>query len=372
MVPVISVVGTSPSGKTTLLDEVITRLKSKRYRVAVIKHGHNTFNFNHEGKDTWRFTQEGSGLIVFSSPTDIPFIENRTTELTFPQVLALVGNKVDIVLIEGYSAFSTDRICLMPYPGNEGEPLATTQVYLSTGEIIELENDDINKLVDILEKKIDLIPSCQPKGTLGTVDSRAAYEEYQTGKLDKFLAESASIHGHNCSGQVLGIRMALRGCYELGIELPIKDKKRLIVYVEIDRCATDAIQIVTGCKLGKRTMKFIDYGKLAATFVDTHTGNAVRLSAREDAREKAALYQSDGITKQQAESQAYRIMPDENLFTIERVVMQIPRQDMPGSPVSRVICDQCGEGINDGREVEVSGRTICRSCAYGGYYQHLQ
>ena len=98
--------------------------------------------------------------------------------------------------------------------------------------------------------------------------------------FEKLLKESIKIHGHLCPGQVLGVRMSMLGLREIGIEDPKgKDKKNIIVFVEIDRCATDAIQSVTGCSLGKRSLKFLDYGKMAATFLNLKTGNAVRILA---------------------------------------------------------------------------------------------
>jgi formylmethanofuran dehydrogenase subunit E len=163
--------------------------------------------------------------------------------------------------------------------------------------------------------------------------------------------------------------MAMRGCNELGIAHPKEEKKRLVVYVEIDRCATDAIQVVTGCQLGKRTMKYLDYGKLAATFLDLHTGNAVRVIAREDARDKAALFPSRGRTKYEIQAEAYKAMRDEELFQIERVKLLIRPEDVPGPPLQRVLCEECGEGINDCREVIVGSRVLCRACAYGRYYE---
>lgn len=190
-------------------------------------------------------------------------------------------------------------------------------------------------------------------------------------KFEELLAESAALHGDICPGQVLGVRMAMRGCYELGIENPTEEDKRMVVYVEVDRCAADAIQVVTGCRLGKRTMKYVDYGKLAATFIDLHTGDAVRLVAREGLREKAALRRREGCTKHEAEVAVYKVMSDEELFHIERVVVQIPVEDMPGPPLHRVICEQCGEEVNDCREVRVTGKVLCRACAYGRYYRRL-
>jgi formylmethanofuran dehydrogenase subunit E len=162
--------------------------------------------------------------------------------------------------------------------------------------------------------------------------------------------------------------MAMAGCRELGLEEP-KKGKQLIVYVEIDRCAADAIQAVTGCKLGKRTLKHVDYGKLAATFVNTTTGQAVRVAARETARQEALRYAPQAHDHHAAQAQAYKIMPDEELLTIERVAVDIPPQDRPGPPTRRVLCEQCGEGINDGREVRRQGRVLCRACAGDRYYR---
>ena len=164
--------------------------------------------------------------------------------------------------------------------------------------------------------------------------------------------------------------MGVRGCQELGIEDPSKENKRLVVFVEIDRCAADAIQIVTGCKLGKRTMKHIDYGKLAATFVDIKNGNAVRIAVRTDTREGAKRRRHPEWTKQDIEVAAYKAMSDDELFNIARVKVQIPEEDMPGPPKRRVVCEQCGEEINDSRDVTLDGKILCQHCAYGGYYQH--
>ena len=369
MVPVVSFVGRSNSGKTTLLEKVIKKLKLGGYRVAVIKHSHHDFDWDQKGKDTWRFVQAGSNIVTFSSPTGLVFIEHRAAELTLTQVLALIGNKVDIVLTEGYKECDTDKIWVLTPEGNEDKSMATIRAHLPTGDTVELDYNDVDSVVNLLKKQIEEPLSCRFGNNFKTSDLESEDDEHQTSKLDQFLSESVAFHGHVCPGQMLGIRMAIRGCRELGIELPRVDNKRLIVYVEIDRCATDAIQIVTGCKLGKRTMKYLDYGKLAATFVDLYTGNAVRLGAREDAREKASRYQRPGWTRHQTEAFAYRIMPEEELFHLEHVLVQIPAEDMPGQPLRRVMCSECGETVNDGREVILAERVLCLSCAYGRYYQ---
>ncbi len=187
--------------------------------------------------------------------------------------------------------------------------------------------------------------------------------------IETLLEEAAAAHGHLCAGQVLGVRMALAGCRALGIDEP-NGSKRLLVYVEIDRCAADAISIVTGCRLGKRTLKYLDYGKMAATFFDTVEGRAVRVVAREETREWAPAYaphvHGDHRQVQQA---AYAVMPDEDLFVIQEVRLLVPEEDWPGPPVSRVRCDRCGEGINDRREVHMDGQVLCRACAGQAYYE---
>lgn len=188
--------------------------------------------------------------------------------------------------------------------------------------------------------------------------------------FDELLQESVNLHGHMCPGQILGVRLAMVGCRSVGVEEP-KEEKQLLVYVEIDRCAADAIQSVTGCKLGKRTLKYIDYGKMAATFLNTVTGQAVRVWARDDSRERSWAYAKPGMAKKEAQLLAYRVMPDEDLFIITPVRLQVPDEDLPGHPKSRVVCDECGEGINDRREVKQNGQTLCRPCAFGAYYEKM-
>ena len=189
--------------------------------------------------------------------------------------------------------------------------------------------------------------------------------------LNTLLGHAAAVHGHLCPGQVLGVRMAMAGCRELGIDEP-RGSKRLLVYVEIDRCAADAIGSVTGCRLGKRTMKHVDYGKLAATFYDTVTGRAVRVAAREEARARAPLYapQVNG-DRHAIQTAAYQVMPEAELMTIHEVRLHVPEEDLPGPPLGRLRCDRCGEGINDRREVRNNGHVLCRACAGEAYYEPL-
>jgi formylmethanofuran dehydrogenase subunit E len=190
--------------------------------------------------------------------------------------------------------------------------------------------------------------------------------------LDELLERAEHSHGHMCAGQVLGVRMALLGCRAIGIEEPRgSDRKALLVFVEIDRCAADAINTVTGCRLGKRTLKFYDYGKLAATFLNTRTNEAVRIVALDEARDAADRCFPDIANRYDRQLRAYKLLADEDLFKIERVAVNVASQDQPGRPLSRVACDQCGEGINDRREIIREGRTLCRACVGNAYYIKL-
>jgi formylmethanofuran dehydrogenase subunit E len=190
--------------------------------------------------------------------------------------------------------------------------------------------------------------------------------------LEELLQRAEESHGHMCAGQVLGVRMAMLGCHLVGVEDPRGvDQKKLIVYVEIDRCAADAVNTVTGCRLGKRTLKFVDYGKLAATFLNVKTGEAVRIVALESSRDAANAAFPEIENKYARQLLAYKALPDEQLFKVERVRVTLRPQDQPGRPVSRVSCNICGEGINDHREVTLDGRTLCRACAGEAYYQRI-
>jgi formylmethanofuran dehydrogenase subunit E len=181
------------------------------------------------------------------------------------------------------------------------------------------------------------------------------------------LQEAAERHGHLCAGQVLGVRMALRALGELGVDVD-REPKRVIVLVEIDRCAADAMATVAHVSLGRRTLKYLDYGKMAATFVDTLSDRAVRVVALDSARDRANVYVPRDTEKHQAELLAYQEMPDAELFEVQQVHVELSPFDLPGRPLRRVSCARCGEGINDGREVIVAGQTLCRACANGPYY----
>ena len=192
--------------------------------------------------------------------------------------------------------------------------------------------------------------------------------------LADWLEACRSVHGHLCAGQVLGVRMSLLGCREVGIPDPESPahRKSLVAWVEIDRCAADAVSTVTGCRLGKRTLKFADYGIQAATFLNTQTGRAVRVVAREDSRQAAARYFPDEENPRAQQFQAYEVMPESELFDVEAVRVDLPPEEQPGHPSRRAVCAACGVRVNAGREVVVSGgHPLCRPCAGGAYFRDL-
>jgi formylmethanofuran dehydrogenase subunit E len=188
--------------------------------------------------------------------------------------------------------------------------------------------------------------------------------------LEEYLELATEAHGHICAGQVLGVRLAMLGLRELGIEDPVRERKRLVTYVEIDRCVTDAVALVGGCRLGKRALKFFDWGKVAATFVDLQTGRAVRIAAREDSK-KRANEMFPALDKEKGQQKAYLVLTDDELFEKQWVRVEIRPEDLPGFKGPRVVCEACGEGINFKREVSANGRTLCRACAGQRYYEPL-
>ena len=188
--------------------------------------------------------------------------------------------------------------------------------------------------------------------------------------LAEYLELAAKAHGHTCAGQVLGVRLAMLGLRELGIEDPLQDHKRLITFVEIDRCATDAVSLVTGCRLGKRALKYADYGKVAATFADLQTDRAIRIVAKESSKQRAREMFPE-LDKEQGQRQAYSVLPDAELFEKQWVRVKLDEKDLPGYRGPRVVCSKCGEGINFGRERTLNGKALCRACAGEAYYEPL-
>ncbi len=185
--------------------------------------------------------------------------------------------------------------------------------------------------------------------------------------LETLLAESAALHNHLCPRQVLGVRMGLLAGELLHIELPHPDK-RLFTFVETDGCGLDGIAVATGCTAGHRNMRVMDYGKMAATFVDVITRESIRIVPSPEARVRARDYMTDSSNRWQAQLHAYQIMPAEELFAVKSVALTVSLDRILSEHGLRVNCEFCGEEVMNGREEAVDGRVLCRSCAGDAYY----
>ena len=188
----------------------------------------------------------------------------------------------------------------------------------------------------------------------------------------ELLETSAVAHGHLCPGQVVGVRMAILGCRLIGLDEPTRREqiKKLIVYVEMDRCTADAVAHVTGVKLGRRSLKFVDYGIMAATFLNLESGQAFRVVSTEEARDLAGVYAPEVSGKSRQQLAAYCRMPDSVLFRAQQVRVPLRAVDLPGPTRRKTTCRRCGQVVRDGREVIRDGDDICRPCAEGAYFSN--
>ena len=358
MTAAISIVGRKNSGKTTLIERLLPELAGRGRRVATIKHDAHDFEIDVPGKDTWRHREAGSDTTVIASSSKVAMVRRTEREAELQELLRLIDRSYDLVLVEGFRRSPLPKILVDRSAEGIESPNILGEVWavVSDGETSVRQGtpqfrwDELARLADLIERRL-----------LGGAVATPAWN------LPALLAEAGRQHGHLCPGQVLGVRLAILGCERLSIFDP-KSSKRLITFVEIDRCGTDAIQTVTGCTLGKRTLKFVDYGKLAATFLDTDSGRAVRVCARESARGAALRFAPDEPEAHEAQLRAYKALPDEELFSVQDVHVVLDKADLPGQPLRRVLCDSCGEGVNDGREDAEPGRALCRACADGAYY----
>ncbi len=188
--------------------------------------------------------------------------------------------------------------------------------------------------------------------------------------FEELLRTSSEAHGHLCPGQVVGVRMALLGCKLIGLDEPTSREqiKKLIVFVEMDRCTGDAVAHVTGVKLGRRSLKFMDYGIMAATFVNLETGAAYRIISTEESRDLVPFY-APGITeKRNQQLEAYKRMPDSVLFRVQEVDISLSEFDLPGPTHRKAVCSRCGQVVRDGREVVIGDLSLCKPCAEGAYF----
>ena len=180
--------------------------------------------------------------------------------------------------------------------------------------------------------------------------------------FDVYLKKAGDFHGHVCAGIALGTRISLAAMRALGLMPGVKNKN-LIVYTEIDRCMTDAVQTVTGCSLGHRSLKHMDYGKFAATFINLDTGRAVRATVREHFGNEDTIEET---------LKKLSLIPDSELVTLQEVKVNIPETDLPGPPKSKAVCSSCGERIMDGRELSEGDKVLCRPCDHGKYYLEVR
>ncbi len=192
--------------------------------------------------------------------------------------------------------------------------------------------------------------------------------------LHELPASSAEAHGHLCPGQVVGVRMAMLGCRLIGLDDPSSHQqiKKLIVFVEMDRCTGDAVAHVTGAKLGRRSLKFVDYGIMAATFINLDTDKAFRVLSTEEARDLAPFYAPEISGKPQQQLEAYKKMPDSVLFKVQQVEVPLSEYDLPGPTRRKVPCSRCGQVVRDHREVVDNGASLCRPCAHGAYFKNAR
>jgi len=188
--------------------------------------------------------------------------------------------------------------------------------------------------------------------------------------LQSLLDLCAQRHSHLCPRQVLGVRVGVAGWQALDLEPPIKGK-RLLVILETDGCFADGVEVATGCSVGHRTLRVEDYGKIAATFVDAKTEQAVRVMPHLGVRQRAYAYASDESHHYFAQLRAYQIMPDDELLMIQAVRLTTPVCKIVSRAGVRVNCASCGEEIINEREQNIDGRPYCLHCAQGGYYSPI-
>lgn len=190
--------------------------------------------------------------------------------------------------------------------------------------------------------------------------------------FDTLLEQSAKAHGHLCPGQVVGVRVAMLGCRLLGLDQPTSREqiKKFLVYVEMDRCTADAVAHVTGVKLGRRSLKFMDYGIMAATFVHLETSRAYRILSTEESRALSDIYAPEENRKSQQQLIAYKKMPDSVLFKVQEVQVNVNELDLPGPTRKKTVCSRCGQVVRDGREIILDQKPVCKPCSDESYFSH--
>lgn len=312
-----------------MCERLVSALGQSGLRVAYLKRTHHLLDL--PNKSSARVWQNAPALMVLRA-TDRLQVTMDAGDGTVADLLQQVPVDVDLVLIETHEP--------EPFPtilSDELTPQPDERVF-GRWRLSELEAA-MERLAPTLEA---LIPR-----------DRA---------LDRTLRTALAFHGgHACPGMVLGARLAVTAGRAL--ELPLPDRrKRLFVVSETDRCGADAIQAITGCRPGKRTMKFLDYGKLAGRFLDAETGRAIRVATKSGLRDIARERYPDA-ERYGSQMRAYLDLPAEELFTISPVDWSRSRYEQPGPPLRRVECADCGEEVSDGRDVQAHYGSLCQACA---------
>lgn len=327
---VLCVRGPSRSGKTTVVERLVAACDERDIRAGYAKRTHHLLDL----------PEKASGRVWNRRPAAMALSAVDRLQVTLPpgpsdarSVLSVLPGDLDLVFLETHSPedYPTIRSVLAEeVPG---------ELVLGTWSLDTIDAD----VASIVPKVEELLPGDR--------------------RLARALRAAMQLHGgHACAGLVLGSRLALYGASLIDVDLP-DTEKRLLVSVETDRCAVDAIQAITGCRPGKRTLRLLDYGKLAATFHDQQTDTAVRVAARGDLRERVTAVGANREERHNAQREAYLTLPDEELFTVKSVKPQPSEFDMPGPPKQRVKCALCGEEVSDGREVITAAGTACRPCS---------
>lgn len=327
---VVCVRGPSRSGKTALVERLVGLLGAAGQQTVYLKRTHHLLDLPEKASGrVW--AREPAGMVLRA--TDRLQITLPAGDGTAASLLRSCPPDTDIVLLETHTAEAYPTVlCDLLSPEAGEDVIGSWAAGTGFDSVAE-------KLAPVL---LSLLPPDR--------------------ELDLALRAAMQLHGgHACAGLVLGTRLALRGARELGVPVPDRSK-RLLVASETDRCAVDAIQAVTGCRPGKRTLRILDYGKLAATFLDEWNGRAVRVATRGDLRARVGA-PLDGADRHELQRQAYLTMVDEDLFTVSEADSEISQMDKPGPPRRRVNCIDCGEEVSDGRDLETDSGVRCRPCA---------
>ena len=322
----VAVRGPSRSGKTTLCERLIAALGGLELRVAWVKRTHHAVDL--PGKSSGRIWAAGPAATALRSGDRLQ-VTLPPGEADARSLLSSLPPGIDVVLLETHEAEPFPTILSMQIQAADGAPVIGRWEFLHEDEAVAAS----------LPAVLGLLPRDRV--------------------LDHAFRSALRLHGgHGCAGLVLGTRLALAGSASLGLTVPDREN-RLLVVPETDRCAVDGIQAVTGCRPGKRTLRLLDYGKLAATFYDEWSGRAVRVAARGDLRARVGASGEDRHAIQRA---AYATWPEDALFATSEVAFSLDQHDRPGPPRSRVICAGCGEEVSDGRHRETDDGPRCRPC----------